>query len=62
MRQQKATDPGLGTLFDERDHLSVQISLLKDSDVVDPMELFEMQRRMDILDRRIATRKPPTDA
>jgi hypothetical protein len=56
------TDPGLITLREERDHLSIQISLLKDSANPDPMQLFEMQRQMDLLDRRIERHRLAPDA
>ena len=56
------TDPGLTTLREERDHLSIQISLLKDSDDPDPMRLFEMQREMDLLDRWIQKHRLAPDA
>ncbi|HKG99769.1 MAG TPA: hypothetical protein VKB08_03465 [Bradyrhizobium sp.] len=50
------TDQGLQTLFDELDHLRIQVDILKDTGM-DPMRLFEMQRKMGLLDRRIAMHK-----
>jgi hypothetical protein len=55
-------DQGLLTLREERDHLSIQISLLKDGDDPDPMKLFEMQREMDSIDRRIQKHRAVPDA
>jgi hypothetical protein len=56
------TDPGLMTLREERDHLSIQISLLEDGDEPDPMQLFEMQRQMDLLERQIKKHSLAPDA
>ena len=58
----KPPDQGLSTLFDERDHLSIQLSLLKDTDAPDPMKVFEMQRQLDALDRRITKYQAAPDA
>jgi hypothetical protein len=50
------TDPGLATLFDELGYLRIQVNILKDTGM-DPMQLFEMQRKMGQIDRRIAKHK-----
>jgi hypothetical protein len=50
------TDQGLATLFDELGHLRIQVDILKDTGM-DPMQLFEMRRKMGLLDRRIARHK-----
>ena len=47
------TNPRLATLREERDHLSIQISLLKDDDNPNLMRLSEMHRRMDSLEGQI---------
>ena len=53
MRDHKQMDAGLATLLEERVDLSIQISLLQDTDGPDPMLLFHMKRDLDLLDRRI---------
>lgn len=62
MRSYEPMDRTLIDLRDERDHLSIRISLLKDSDQPDQEVLFGLQRELEILDRRIEkqTRAPHT--
>jgi hypothetical protein len=62
MRTYEPLDRTLIDLRDERDHLSIRISLLKHSDQPDPSVLFGLQRDLEILDRRIdkQTRAPDT--
>ncbi len=62
MRANEPVDRTLIDLRDERDHLSIRISLLKDSDQPDPAALFRLQQDLEILDRRIDkhTRAPDT--
>jgi hypothetical protein len=55
MKQYEPSGGKLASLLDERDHLSVQISLFQDSAAPDPLKLFEMQRRLQLLDRSIVT-------
>jgi hypothetical protein len=55
-------DAGLATLLEERVDLSIQISLLADSDGPDPMLLFHMKRDLDLLDRRIEKHKTAPNA
>jgi hypothetical protein len=62
MREYETTDRVLIDLRDERDHLSIQISLLKDGDRIDPGVLSTLQRNLGILDRRIEGHKSPVDA
>ena len=62
MRSYEPMDRTLIDLRDERDHLSIRISLLKDSHQPDPATLFRLQQDLEILDRRIDkhTRAPDT--
>lgn len=62
MREYETTDRVLIDLRDERDHLSIQISLLKDGDRIDPGVLSTLQRNLGILDRRIEGHKSRVDA
>ena len=55
MKQYEPSGSELASLLDMRDHLSVQISLFQDSEAPDPLKLFEMQRRLQLLDRSIVT-------
>jgi hypothetical protein len=56
------TNPRLATLREERDHLSIQISLLKDDDNPNLMRLSEMHRRMDSLEGQIKKYRLTPDA
>ena len=53
-RQKAKVDRVLLDLRDERDHLSIRISLLNDREPVDVAELTAMQRNLALLDNRIA--------
>ena len=53
-RQKAKVDRVLLDLRDERDHLSIRISLLTDREPVDVAELTAMQRNLALLDNRIA--------
>jgi chaperonin cofactor prefoldin len=58
MRQQQSIDRALIDLRDQRDHLSIQISLLKDSQQSDAAEISALQRELGTIDRRIANHSP----
>ena len=49
----KRVDPALIDLRDQRDQLSIEISLLEDKDDVDPSVLFTMHDALWHLDARI---------
>ena len=53
-RETVAADRTLADLRDQRDHLSIQISLLDDGDVIDPAIQATMKRNLWVLDDRIA--------
>lgn len=53
------TDRTLIDLREARDDLTVQISLLKDGDLIDPGVLATLQRKLGLLDIRIAEHKGP---
>ena len=53
-RDKAPVDRALVDLHDQRDHLSIQISLLKDADIVDSAALLAMQRNLSLLDNRIS--------
>lgn len=62
MPSYQSNDRTLIDLRDERDHLSIQISLLKDGERTDPAVLFGLQRELELLDRRIAKHGREPDA
>jgi hypothetical protein len=53
MTERQSSDRVLVDLRDQRDHLTVQLSLLKDTQRSDPGEIFSLQREIELLDRRI---------
>lgn len=53
------TDRALIDLRDARDELSIQISLLKDGDRIDPAVLSTLQYKLGLLEVRIAEHKAP---
>ena len=61
-RAKAPVDRALVDLRDQRDHLSIQISLLKDADVVDPAALIMMQRNLSLLDNRISAHRASAGA
>ena len=61
MRAYESTDRALIDLRDQRTDLAVRISLLKDGDRPDQVELSRLQRDLDLLDRRIATHRTARD-
>ena len=61
-REKAPVDRALIDLHDQRDHLSIQISLLRDADVVNPAALLAMQRNLSALDNRISLHRPSTGA
>jgi len=61
MRAYESTDRALIDLRDQRTDLAVRISLLKDGDKPDQVELSRLQRDLDLLDRRIATHRTARD-
>ena len=61
MRAYETTDRALIDLRDQRTDLAVRISLLKDGDKPDQVELSRLQRDLDLLDRRIATHRTARD-
>ncbi len=58
----ESTDRALIALRDERDHLSIQISLLADNRLTAPDELFRLRRELEALERRIAVHTRSADA
>lgn len=60
MPEQQSSDRALIDMLDERDHLSVQLSLLMDTQRSSPAEILRVQRERDLIERRIASysRKP----
>jgi hypothetical protein len=57
MRTSETTDRALIDLRDQRTDLAIRISLLKDSDQPDLLLLSQLQRDLELLDRRIATHR-----
>lgn len=55
-----AADSTLIDLRDQRDQLSIQISLLNERGLMDPAALHLMQRNLLLLDHRIAKHHSPT--
>jgi len=51
-------DPTLEALNDERDQLSIQISLLADAETPDPARLAVLRARLDAVQRRISGYRP----
>ncbi len=62
MRVYEPMDRTLIDMRDERDHLSIQINLLKDSDRPDRAVLLGLRRNLKLLDRRIANHTRAPDA
>jgi hypothetical protein len=56
------TDRALIDMRDARDDLSIEISLLKNSDVINPNVLATLQRNLGLLDLRIAKHAKPIGA
>lgn len=56
------TDRALIDLRETRDDLSIQISLLKDGDRIDPAVLSTLQYKLRLLEIRIAEHKGPVCA
>ena len=56
------TDRALIDLRDERDDMSIRLNILQDGDVIDPAALGTLQRKLGILDWRIANHKAAVDA
>ena len=54
----ESTDRALIDLRDQRADLAIRISLLKDGDLPDKIELFRLQGDLELLDRRIAAHRP----
>ena len=62
MPTQQTSDRALIDMRAQRDHLSIQISLLKDSEQPDGIAIFGLQCELEFLDRRIANHSPAPDA
>jgi len=62
MSEQQSSDRALMDMRDERDHLSVQLSLLTDTQRSSPAEILRVQRELDLLERRIASYSRAPDA
>lgn len=58
-RETTAADRTLVDLRDKRDHLSIQLSLLDDGDVIDPGVRATMKRNLWLLDDRITKYRAP---
>jgi hypothetical protein len=61
-RETTAADRTLIDLRDQRDHLSIQISIFEDGDVIDPAIRATMKRNLGLLDARIAKYQAPIRA
>ena len=48
----------LNTLNEERDHLTIQISLAADAEAPDPGQLAAMRDKLSMLERRISNHRP----
>jgi hypothetical protein len=59
MTEQQPGYRALIDMRDERDDLSIRISLLKDIQQSDPAQISRLERDMELLDRRIARHGPP---
>jgi len=59
MPQSYSTDRALVDLRDKRTDLSVQISLLKDSESPNMGELVRLERQLEMLDQRISRHGDP---
>lgn len=63
MSEQQPTDRALIDLRDQRDHLRIQLSLMKDSQRPTAAEIVELERQLDVLERCIVNHSPaPPDA
>jgi hypothetical protein len=49
----------LSALYDERDHLAIKISLLKDEETPDARALNALKRNLDVLEKSIGRYRPP---
>jgi hypothetical protein len=58
MNRTPKADPGLDKLNEERDHINIQISLLKDGPQSDAARMQRLQRTAEDLERRIAKHRP----
>jgi hypothetical protein len=61
-RDTVAVDRILVDLHDQRDHLSIQISLYEEGDVIDPAVISTMQNSLWVLDKRISKHRTPIGA
>ena len=61
MKEQQSIDPALVDLRDQRDHLNVQISLLKDSQQSDPVEILRLEGELWAVDGRITKYSPVSE-
>lgn len=57
MRNYEPTDRALIDLRDRRTDLAIRISLMRDGDQPDQRLLSQLQRDLELLDRRIATHR-----
>jgi hypothetical protein len=58
MNRTPKADAGLDKLNEERDHIRIQISLLKEGPQPDRARTLRLQRTMEDLDKRIAKYRP----
>jgi hypothetical protein len=58
MVQPETPDRALVDMRDQRDHLRVQLSLLKDTQRSQPADIARVQRELDILEQRISKHRP----
>jgi len=61
MPESYSTDRALIDLRDKRTDLSVQISLLKDSENPSKHELIRLERQLELLDQRISRHRTPDE-
>jgi hypothetical protein len=59
MPSRVTTDRALIDLREARDDLSIQISLLKNGDLIDPAKLSTLRYKLGLLEIRIAEHKGP---
>jgi primosomal protein N'' len=62
MRDQQSPDRALSDMRDKRDHLSIQLSLMRDSQRPTAAEINDLQRQLELLEQRIAKHSTVLDA
>ena len=57
-RQPTSPDPNLIRLLDERDHLSIQLSIANDAQAKNPGEIVGLQEKLRELEKKIRKHRP----